>query len=138
MWVWFQKKATGMLVAVEWLIGALGCVGGAWLIFDGAYAIWTGDYVTPRSGEYAGRLGLWATLLESIGIVPRSRFVMAAHVMLGIVWAGSSVLLIIGYAWARALVLAAAVAVLWYLPFGTIVAVCQIGLLAAMWLAIRP
>jgi hypothetical protein len=42
---------------LDWLIVALALLEGSWLAFDGAHALITGDYVTPKTGRYAGQLG---------------------------------------------------------------------------------
>lgn len=40
-----------------WTVAILGVILGSWLLFDGTRALVVGDYVTPRSGKYAGQLG---------------------------------------------------------------------------------
>jgi hypothetical protein len=40
--------------------------------YDGSRALIVGDYVTPKSGAYAGQLGPWAKLVAAVGIEPRS------------------------------------------------------------------
>lgn len=106
----------------EWIAAALGAILGAWMAFDGARALLTGDYRTPRGGEYAGQLGPWAGLLTALGIDPRSSAVKGAHVALGTFWIVAAVLLAVGASWARGVMLACAVATLWYLPAGTVIA----------------
>ena len=96
------------------------CMGG-WLIFDGATALITGDYLTPRHGPHAGQLGPWASAVQVIGINPRSTIVKWIHLGLGLYWlvmAGSHFCRV---PWARAGTLLCAVLSLWYLPVGTVV-----------------
>nr|NIU76236.1 hypothetical protein [Gammaproteobacteria bacterium]NIY10056.1 hypothetical protein [Gemmatimonadota bacterium] len=65
------------------LVATLGGVVGGWLIVDGIRAMVTGDYATPSGGPYAGQLGPWAALVESVGLDPRSILVMGLHVVTG-------------------------------------------------------
>jgi hypothetical protein len=60
------------LPVLAWIVTALAVLAGGWMAFDGARALIVGDYVTPQEGEYAGELGPWAALLESVGLEPRS------------------------------------------------------------------
>lgn len=115
---------------IGWLVVALAVAGGSWLVFDGSRALLTGDYVTPSSGEHAGRLGPWACLVSAIGIQPRSTPMKIAHVVLGLAWLVAAAGFGSGAPWARPSVAACAVASLWYLPIGTAVALVELGLLA--------
>jgi hypothetical protein len=98
---------------------ALMLLNGAWMAFDGGRALVVGDYVTPRSGAYAGQLGPWAKLLSAIGLEPRSTAVKLGFVVLG----AASVLAcaghFLGVPGARRALPVLAALVLWYLPFGT-------------------
>ncbi|MDX1439145.1 MAG: hypothetical protein R3284_04505 [Rubricoccaceae bacterium] len=111
------------------LIALLAVLEGGWLLFDGLHGLMTGDYVTPSSGDYAGQLGPWATLVEAVGIAPRSSLMMGIHMLLGGAW----MICVVGWlrksSWAWTGMMVCAVAALWYLPFGTILSVLQIGLL---------
>jgi hypothetical protein len=115
---------------LRWIVLVLAFVEGGWLAFDGAHGLITGDYVTPSTGTYAGQLGPWSHLVEAVGLEPRSHVVMAIRVALGAVWLGFAL------AWARRAswaawsgMIACAIGALWYLPFGTLLSVVQIGLL---------
>ena len=115
--------------ALRWIVIVLAFVEGAWLAFDGARALLIGDYVTPRSGPYAGQLGPWSKLVAAAGIPPRSTPMKAIFLALGLVW-----LLVIGcfamqVSWAWKGMLVCAVLGLWYLPFGTLFSIVQIALL---------
>lgn len=112
-----------------WIVIVLALVEGGWFAFDGAHAFARGDYVTPRSGPYAGQLGPWSKLVEKVGIPPRSTLMKAIHVGLGAAWLVALVAFALGQAWAWKAMLACAVAGLWYLPFGTLLSVIQIALL---------
>ncbi len=103
------KRAILLLLAVQL---------GGWLVFDGARAFIVGDYVTPDSGRYAGELGPWSVLLEAIGIAARGTFARALHVVSGLVWLAAVLLELLGRD-RRKLFLVTLPFGLWYLPFGT-------------------
>jgi hypothetical protein len=69
----------------------LGSTAGGWLLFDGSRAAITGSYTTFGRGEHAGQLGPWARLVAMVGFNPTSKFVIAVHILLGILWLAGSV-----------------------------------------------
>ncbi len=101
-----------------------------WMVFDGARALVAGDYVTPRTGPYAGRLGPWSRVCEAVGLEPRSTLVKMIFVAYGSAYLLAAVGMAGGIRWARHAVAALAVLGLWYLPFGTLVNVLVLFLLA--------
>lgn len=103
-----------------------------WLAFDGGHALVTGDYVTPRAGEYAGQLGPWANLVAAVGIEPRSTLMKAVHLVLGLTWLAMIAACAMRLPWARRGMQACAVAALWYLPWGTVLSVVQLLLLGRL------
>jgi hypothetical protein len=119
------KKRPGLGLVVLCLAILLG----GWLAFDGARALIVGDYVTPESGEYAGRLGPWAGVVSAVGLEPRSTGVKVIHLVLGLAWLVAALCYAYGVRGARDGLLACAVLSLWYLPFGTILGVLLIVLL---------
>lgn len=112
-----------------WVVVVLAFFLGGWLVFDGAHALITGDYVTPKSGRYAGQLGPWAQLVAAIGIDPRSTAMRCVHVVLGSAWLVVATCYLSGLAWAWSGMLVLACLSLWYLPFGTGFGALQIVLL---------
>jgi hypothetical protein len=111
---------------LRWVVVALAVVEAGWMVFDGTRALVVGDYVTPSSGEYAGRLGPWADLVSAVGIEPRSTGMKVFFVVYGLIW------LVAALAFARrvprswwAMVLLAAGS-LWYLVIGTVASVLQL------------
>ena len=60
---------------LKWILLALALLQGGWLVFDGTRALVVGDYVTPRSGVWAGQLGPWSRVLFAVGLEPRGRVV---------------------------------------------------------------
>ena len=112
-----------------WTILFLVFLSSGWMLFDGLRALIVGDFVTPRSGEYAGQLGPWSRLAEAVGIPPRSTAMKLIFVVYGAAGIGMAVCYVLGLPWARAGLLAAAILGLWYLPFGTIADILIILLL---------
>jgi hypothetical protein len=112
-----------------WVVVGLGVLLGGWLTFDGARAFVVGDYVTPRSGEYAGKLGPWAGLVSAVGLEPRSAAVKGLHVVLGVLWLTAVGCFAARLPWAWWAVAGCAVASLWYVPVGTLIAVLELVLL---------
>jgi hypothetical protein len=114
---------------IGWVVIALAVNEAGWLAFDGARALIKGDYVTPRSGKYAGQLGPWSKLVTLAGIDPRSTLMKAIHVALGATWLLVILAFAAGLSWAWTGMLICAISGLWYLPFGTLLSAIQIVLL---------
>ena len=57
---------------LKWIIVLLAVTEAGWMTFDGLRALVVGDYVTPKTGEWAGQLGPWSRLVSAVGIEPRS------------------------------------------------------------------
>lgn len=91
-----------------------------YMAFDGARALILGDYLRPQSGEYAGQLGPWATLVGSIGIDPMSTAMKSTFLLLGIY----GLIAIAAFAFnprrSWKLLFAFSTLTLWNLMFGTI------------------
>jgi hypothetical protein len=104
---------------MKWIIVLLIILNAGWMFTDGVRAFILGDYVTPSSGEYAGQLGPWASVLKTMGLEPRSTFVKSALITYGL----ASFVAVIGFAneqpWGRSALIVIAVLGLWYLPVGT-------------------
>jgi hypothetical protein len=114
---------------LAWVVLLLAFAEGGWLAYDGARALIVGDYVTPKSGQFAGRLGPWSKLVSAIGIEPRSALMKSVHLVIGVVWLAVMACYVLGYPWAWAGMLVCAFAGIWYLPFGTLLSIIQIILL---------
>lgn len=112
-----------------WIVVLLAFVEGGWLAFDGGHALVTGDYVTPSSGKYAGKLGPWSKLVSAVGLEPRSTTMKAIHLVLGTIWIVVIVCFVLRLSWAWTAMLVCAITGLWYLPFGTLLSTIQIVLL---------
>ena len=72
---------------------------GGWLAFDGGRALVVGDYVTSRSGQYAGQLGPWAKVVSTVGIEPRSTLMKSIHLVLGTGWLVVMICFAVGVPW---------------------------------------
>jgi hypothetical protein len=104
---------------------ALALLLGLWMLVDGAHALVTGTYITPSGGTYAGSLGPWATVLSAMQIDPLGTPAKLAFVLLGVIWLVHA-RNIIRNKIIRPAAIALCVLTLWYLPFGTIVAVLEL------------
>lgn len=114
---------------LAWLVIMMALIEGGWLAYDGARALILGDYVTPSSGEYAGQLGPWTNLVTAIGIEPRSTLMKSIHLGLGLAFLTAIYRYARGWRGGWRNMLACAILGLWYLPFGTLLSLGQIGLL---------
>jgi hypothetical protein len=112
-----------------WIVLVLAIFTQGWMAFDGIHALVRGDYVTPKSGPYAGQLGPWSKLVNKAGIEPRSTSMKLIFVIYGGISLLIALALALGFKWAWWGMLVGAVLGLWYLPFGTILNVVIIILL---------
>ncbi|MCH7878374.1 MAG: hypothetical protein IH914_03550 [candidate division Zixibacteria bacterium] len=113
----------------EWIAVSCALLVSVWFVTDGTVALVSGDYVTPKSGQYAGQLGPWAKLVSRVGIDPRSTAMKLIFVVYGLIWLAVIVVFVLHANWSWWAMLVAAALSLWYLPFGTVLGVIQIALL---------
>ena len=120
----------------KWVVVILVVFNAAWMAFDGSRALIVGDYVTPKSGQYAGQLGPWAQVVEAVGIPPRSTAMKLIFVVYGL----AAIIVGVGFAmelpWAWWGLVITAVFGSWYLPIGTIINV--IALILLLLPSLRP
>jgi hypothetical protein len=117
------------MAGLRWLTVAICAVQGGYMVFDGVRALVVGSYLTPASGEHAGRLGPWARIVRAMGIEPESTGMKAAFVVLGSAWLAAAAALALDLGWARPLGVVLAVGTLWYLVPGTALSVAVLILL---------
>jgi hypothetical protein len=104
----------------DWLIVILVAFTAGWMLFYCTRALILGYYVTPKSGEYAGQLGPWSSLVEAVGIEPRSTLMKLIFVGYGLAAFVVLACFVFGLAWARTALMIVCILGLWFLPIGTI------------------
>lgn len=114
---------------LRWIVVALAAWDACYMVFDGARALLVGDYLTPKSGPYAGQLGPWHHLATAVGIEPRSTLMKSIFLAYGVVWLPLTVCFALGYRWAWWAMLTAAIGSAWNLFFGTMTSLVIVILL---------
>ena len=102
------------------------------MAFDGGRALIVGDYVTPRTGQYAGQLGPWSRLVQAVGLQSRGTLMKSIFLVYGVGWLLVGAAYLAGLSWSWWGMLLLAIGALWYLPFGTLLSVIQIVLLLVL------
>jgi len=105
---------------MNWVIVVLVVLTAGWMLFDGARALITGDYVTPATGPYVGQLGPWSKLVKAAGIEPRSTLMKSIFLVYGSIALVVALCFALGFSWARGALTVVCILGLWYLPVGTI------------------
>ena len=113
-----------------WVVVALVLVGGGWMAFDGGRALIVGEYVTPKTGQHSGGLGSWSKVVEAVGIEPRSTLMKCVFLVYGLAYLAATVAFVLGVREAWWAIGVLAVLGLWYLPFGTVINIIVLVLLA--------
>ena len=115
-----------MLKTLRWIIIILAVLNFGFMTVDGSRALIVGDYFRPETGEYAGQLGPWATIVSAIGINPESGLMKGIF----IAWGGLGLILTVSYAMrvrrADSALLFFNLASFWYLVAGTLSSVLQV------------
>ena len=117
---------------VRWIIVVIAVIEAGWMAFDGTRGLVVGDYVRPRSGQYAGQLGPWAPLVRRVGIDPESTLMKTTFAVYGFGWLVIIAAFAMRAEWAWWAMLAAALGAVWYLVPGTLCSIAQIVLLLIM------
>jgi hypothetical protein len=91
------------------------------MIFDGAHVLLTGTYFGPK---YPGP---WSAVVAAVGVNPMK--LGEVFVLLGALWLTASAAIWLRQRWGRRLMLVAAVATLWYVPVGSLLALICITVL---------
>ena len=102
------------------------------MLFDGLHALLTGDYFTPRSGPFQGKLGPWAGVVESVGLPARSLPMKLIFVAYGSSWLFLVYEFARNHPWGRAGMILAAACSLWCLGPGTPLAIAQLLILCLL------
>jgi hypothetical protein len=117
---------------IKWIIVAMSLLNAGYMTFDGTKALVTGDYIRPKTGEYAGQLGPWTRVATAVGIDPMSTLMKSIFIIYGIVGLAITIAFAMGYSWAWSAMLIYNICALWNLFFGTASSVIQTVLLIAM------
>ena len=104
----------------------------SYMLFDGSRALITGDYIRPKTGEYAGKLGPWTTIVEKAGIDPMSTAMKSVFVVFGLAGIFFSGAYALNFDWAFRALLILNICSLWYWVFGAISSIIQL-LLMFLW-----
>jgi hypothetical protein len=118
--------------ALRGCIIVLGLGPGLFMTFDGLRALIIGDYLTQRTGHFAGQLGPWSGVVRAVGIEPRSTMMRITFVLFGVVWLAAVALFLRRTRGSAGALAVLAVATLWYLPVGTLMSVLVLGGLAIL------
>ena len=113
-----------MKVVVLSLLAVLGFTSAGWMLFDGMRRLIVGDYVRVN-----GQLGPWTRVVSAVGLDPMSTTVAAVFVCCALFRGVATIGLLARAPWGWGAMLASSIAILWYLPVGTAIAVLTIGLL---------
>ena len=103
-----------------------------WLAFDGTRALIVGDFITPKSGPYAGQVGPWRHLVQAVGLDPRGTPMKVIFAVCGWVWLLIAVAFAVGMRGSWMAMLVAAAGTLWFLPVGTVCSLAQIAMLVGL------
>ena len=98
-----------------------GLLAGGWMLFDGIHVMLRGKYFGPETP------GPWSVLFTRIGINPFR--LGPIFILFGTLWLVFLAATLRGFTWGRYAAIAVAVATLWYLPLGTILAIIYLALL---------
>ena len=117
---------------LKWVVIIAAILNFGFMTFDGTRGLTTGDYVRPKSGEYAGQLGPWSKVVILVGIDPESTFMKSIFILWGLTGLVITFLLAIDINWAWKGLLIFNICSLWYLLPGTGLSLLQIILLTIM------
>lgn len=112
-----------------WGILVLVLLNGGFMAYDGGRALIVGDYITPQKGEMAGQLGPWASLVQTIGLEPRSTLMKTIFLIYGLAYVLAAVAIVLGQSGAFWAIFTIAILGIWYLPFGTLINIIVVLLL---------
>ena len=115
----------------RWFVAVAALSVGGFMLFDGARALWVGDYVTPSQGPRAGQLGPWAAVVSALGVSPRGTPMKVTFVVLGLLWIAGLLASVRRPGLSRRVLGGLSVATLWYLPLGTALSAMILALVAA-------
>src|SRR5688572_18685278 len=99
---------------MKYIVIGLGLINGLWMLIDGVYVIVNGKYIGPE------KPGPWASIISLTGV---DVFKLGPlFVIFGIAWLVLSTAVWTEAEWAKGFAIILSIATLWYLPFGTLIA----------------
>ena len=106
---------------MRYVVIGLALINGLWMLIDGIYVLVNGKYIGPE------KPGPWASLLSLTGV---DVFKLGPlFVIFGVAWLAFVVSILGGAGWAKTFGIVLSIATLWYLPFGTFIAISVLALL---------
>jgi hypothetical protein len=114
---------------IKWVVVFMSLMNAGHMTFDGLRALIKGDYIRPKTGDYAGQLGPWTKLVAKIGIDPMSTLMKSIFVLFGIVGLVLTVFFALGTEWSWKAMLIFNICSSWNLFFGTASSLFQVILL---------
>ena len=100
---------------MRYVVIVLSLINGLWMLIDGIYVIANGKYIGPE------KPGPWALVVSMTGV---DVFKLGpVFVVFGAAWLLFAGSMYAGAGWARMFGIILSVATLWYLPFGTLIAI---------------
>ncbi len=115
-----------LLSILRWTVILLAFFNAGYMAVDGTRALITGDYIRPKTGEYAGQLGPWTKVADLVGIDPMSAVMKSVFVVWGIAGIILAVCFAMNRPWAWIAMLIYNICTCWYLFMGTASSVLQI------------
>ena len=120
------------MTILKWIVIASATVNFGFMAFDGTRGLTAGDYVRPKSGQYAGQLGPWSKIVRSIGIDPESNLMKVIFVLWGLIGLTITFCFAINLDWSWKGLLIISICSIWYLVPGTGLSALQIILLTVI------
>lgn len=121
--------STGKRSVLACAVAGLALLEAGWMAAEGARALAWGDYLSFRTGPYAGQLGPWARVVSAVGVEPRSTSMKVFFLAYGAAWLVVVVAFLRRRVWAWWGMVVAAACSLWYLGIGTVTSLLQLALL---------
>jgi hypothetical protein len=121
-----------ILAIVKWIIIVSALLNFGYMAFDGTRGLIIGDYIRPKSGQYAGQLGPWSKIVKSVGIDPESAFMKIGFLAWGLIGIIITVCFALNLKWSWQGMLLMNISSLWYLFLGTGLSALQIILLGIL------